>query len=392
MPAQADSACRVVGCPVSSGVRILSLAFTEAKAGASRGRSALPGPTAVDECGSMRSTQHRNLSLEPPDVRGNERGIMSTEVGSRRRHRVRNLLEELLILVSLAVAPGAIAGLLAGWVGLLSALTAVAVVGVLRPRVPTRWVLSMYQAQPLPRWVAPRLHETVDVLARRAGLRRSPDVYYLASRQSNAFVVGGQEDPALALTDGLLRLLDARQLTGVIAHELGHLHNGDTSIMSLSDLVARLAQWTGWVGLWSAIVTVPLAISHGTLMPLLLSLLLVVLPTVVTLMQLAMTRSREYDADLEAVRLTGDPEGLARALIDLDMSDGRIWERILVGRSGAPDPLLLQTHPRTTDRVRRLRALQVRPSENRWAHRNRPNIILAPVARRPRLHRTGIRW
>jgi heat shock protein HtpX len=162
--------------------------------------------------------------------------------------------------------------------------------------------------------------------------------------------------------------------------------------MSLSDLVARLAQWTGWVGLWSAIVTVPLAISHGTLMPLLLSLLLVVLPTVVTLMQLAMTRSREYDADLEAVRLTGDPEGLARALIDLDMSDGRIWERILVGRLSAPDPLLLQTHPRTTDRVRRLRALQVRPSENRWAHRNRPNIILAPVARRPRLHRTGIRW
>ena len=137
------------------------------------------------------------------------------------------------------------------------------------------------------------------------GCVEARDVYYLASRQSNAFVVGGQEDPALALTDGLLRLLDARQLTGVIAHELGHLHNGDTSIMSLSDLVARLAQWTGWVGLCvSPVATAPWLISHGTLMPLMLSLLLVVLPTVVTLMQAsALTRSREYDADLEAVRL-----------------------------------------------------------------------------------------
>lgn len=317
---------------------------------------------------------------------------MSPEFGSGRHHRVRNLLEELLILSSFAVALGAIAGLLAGWVGLLSVLTAVVVVGALRPRVPTRWVLSMYQAQPLPRWVAPRLHETVDVLARRAGLRRGPDVFYLASRHSNAFVVGGQEDPALALTDGLLRRLDDRQLIGVIAHELGHLHNGDTSITSLSDLVARLAQWTGWVGLWSAIATVPLAIRQGTLMPLLLSLLLVVLPMVVTLMQLALSRSREYDADLEAVRLTGDPEGLARALIVLDISDRRIWERILVRRSRAPDPLLLQTHPRTADRVRRLRAQQVRLSEHRWAQRNGPNFTVAPVAKRPRLRRTGIRW
>jgi heat shock protein HtpX len=127
-------------------------------------------------------------------------------------------------------------------------------------------------------------------------------------------------------------------------------------------------------------------------MPLLLSLLLVVLPMVVTLMQLALSRSREYDADLEAVRLTGDPEGLARALIVLDISDRRIWERILVRRSRAPDPLLLQTHPRTADRVRRLRAQQVRLSEHRWAQRNGPNFTVAPVAKRPRLRRTGIRW
>ena len=107
--------------------------------------------------------------------------MMAHHIGPGRRHRVRNLVQELLILASSAVTLGAIAWLLAGWVGLLSVEMAVLVVGALRPRVPIAWVLSMYQAQPLPRGMAPRLHEIVDVLARRAGLDRGPDVFYVAS-------------------------------------------------------------------------------------------------------------------------------------------------------------------------------------------------------------------
>jgi heat shock protein HtpX len=308
------------------------------------------------------------------------------------RHRVRNLVQELLLLTGLAVLLGAVGWLLAGWTGLLWVLLLVVMVGALRPRVPTAWVLSMYQAQPLPRWVAPRLHEIVDVLAVRAGLHRRPAVFYIASPLANAFVIGRQDDAALAVTDGLLRLLSARELVGVLAHEVSHLHNGDTSIMSLSDLVARLAQWMGWVGLWSVFVTFPLAIGRGTVMPLMFSLLLVVVPPVVTLMQLAVCRSREYDADLEAVTLTGDPEGLARALVMLEISDGRIWERILVGRSIGPDPLLLQTHPSTEERVRRLRALELGPNGQLPSQQNGLTVTYPPVTHSPRLRRTGIRW
>jgi heat shock protein HtpX len=90
-----------------------------------------------------------------------------------------------------------------------------------------------------------------------------------------------QDDAALALTDGVLRLLDGRELTGVLAHEISHLHNGGPSVMSLSDLVARLAQWMSWVGLWSVVVSLPVAVGRGSLVPLLLSLLLVAVPTVV---------------------------------------------------------------------------------------------------------------
>jgi heat shock protein HtpX len=296
------------------------------------------------------------------------------------------------MLTGLAVMLGAVAWLLTGLAGLVWVLATIVLLGALRPRVPTAWVLSMYQAQPLPRWAAPRLHEVVDVLAVRARLQRRPQVFYIASPTANAFVVGRQDDAALALTDGLLRLLDGRELTGVLAHELSHLHNGDPAIMSLSDLVSRLAQWMSWLGLWSVVVSLPLAVDRASLVPLLLSLLLVAAPTVVTLMQLALARSREYDADLEAVDLTGDPEGLARALVVLENSDGQIWERILVGRSAGSDPLLLRTHPATTQRVQRLLALRAGPSRPPVDVNHGPAVVYPPVTQRPRLRRTGIRW
>jgi heat shock protein HtpX len=131
----------------------------------------------------------------------------------------------------------------------------------------------------------------------------------------------------------------------------------------------------------------------GTLSPLWWALTLAALPTVMTLLQLALSRSREYDADLEAAVLTGDPEGLARALEQLERSDSRIWERIMVPHRRAPDPLLLRTHPPTEDRARRLRQLvfsnQGTPLGNH--HLVSPNGY-SPVVRPARLRAPGIRW
>lgn len=296
------------------------------------------------------------------------------------------------MLAGLAVVLGAVAWLLTGLAGLLWVLMTVVLLGALRPRVPTAWVLSMYRAQPLPRWAAPGLHDVVDVLAARARLQRRPQVFYVASPTANAFVIGKKDEAVLALTDGLLRLLDGRELTGVLAHELSHLQNGDPAIMNLSDLVSRLAQWMSWLGLWSVVVSLPLAVDRASLVPLLLSLLLVAVPTVVTLMQLAVSRSREYDADLEAVALTGDPEGLARALVVLEHSDGQIWERILVGRSAGSDPLLLQTHPATAQRVQRLLAARVDARPRPVDGNHGTTVVHPPVTHRPRVRRTGIRW
>jgi heat shock protein HtpX len=306
---------------------------------------------------------------------------------------MRNGLQELVLIAGMAATVGAIAWFLLGLPGLAAVLTCALGVALLRPRVSVALVLWVYDAQPLPRWAAPRLHWMVEVLTERAHLRRPPKLFYIASPVPNAFVTGPPDHAALAVTDGLLRLLDGREVAAVLGHEISHLHNGDTSVMTLSDVVARVAQWMAWIGLWSVFFSVPILVTSGDVRPLLVTVTLVIVPMLVTLAELALNRSREYDADLTATELTRDPEGLARALTVLDSSEGRIWERILVGRTGRPDPMLLQTHPPTAQRVRRLLALQARQERLPpvTTHAMAPPGY-PPVTRRPRLRRTGVRW
>ncbi|GAA5101736.1 zinc metalloprotease HtpX [Haloechinothrix salitolerans] len=297
-----------------------------------------------------------------------------------------------LLLAAMVGVLGLAGWLLFGKQALLWVLAGGAIIALLRPRVPARWVLSMYGARPLPRHAAPHLHRIVAVLAQRAGLRYSPGLYYVASPTANAFAVGEDDDAALAVTDGLLRRLTTRQLAGVLAHEVSHIRNGDTAIMSLSDSIGRFVQVMSYVGLASIILTLPLTLSAGDPTPLLLSGVFVVLPNLVTLLQLALARSREYEADLEGVSLTGDPEGLAQGLIVLERLEGRIWERTMVPHGRSSDTLLLRTHPPTAERVRRLAELT--PVRQRHLGVDRPVTLAGypQVATAPRLRIPGIRW
>ncbi len=310
----------------------------------------------------------------------------------RRRQKVRNALQGLLLFTCIVAAFSFLVWLIFGLAGLLGVVLGAATLLLIRPRVPTRWMLAMYGAQPLPERAAPQLHRYVHELARRARLPRPPALFYVASPIMNAFAVGRSDDSALAVTDGLLRGLTARQVVGVLAHEISHIRAGDTTIMSLSDAIGRLVQGLSYLGMFGVIATLPVTVA-GDLRPLLVSVVLIVLPTVVTLLQLALSRSREYDADLEGASLTGDPEGLASALEALQYGDGRIWERILMPHSRVPDPLLLRTHPPTAERTRRLRALT--PRRHRALPISSTRVIPAGYARAaapPRLRPPGIRW
>lgn len=311
---------------------------------------------------------------------------------TERRQRTRNVVQSTLLLGCLLLVVTGLGWSLFASAGLLWTLLLGVLVLALRPRVPPRPVLALYQAEPLPVGVAPQLHWMVAELASRAGLHRAPALYYVPSAVPNCFCVGHGADAALAVTDGLLRRLTRREVAGVLAHEVGHLRAGDPAVMSLSDAIGRLCQALGLLGLVSLPMAAVLAFG-GEPRPLLLCAVLVALPIVVTLLQLALSRSREFDADLAAARLTGDPEGIACALEVLEWTTGRIWERLLVGRSPVPDPLLLRTHPTTQERTRRLRELE--PGDgDRWhvVGRSVPPSGYPHIVDPPRLRWPGIRW
>lgn len=273
------------------------------------------------------------------------------------QRKLGNLLQTALLMGGLLGLLGLIGWLLAGGEGLLWTLLAGALVLVTSPRVPPRVLLRMHGASPLPPRAAPRLHGAVHELAARAGLSRVPALYFLPAPGINAFTVGSRDEAAIALSAGLLRSLSPREMVGVLAHEVSHVAHNDMRVMMLADTVSRLTAVLSFAGQLLLLVSLPLALLGGSGVPLLTALVMVAAPALSLLLQLALSRAREYDADLEAARLTGDPAGLASALAQLERRGLALFERILRPSRSRPEPSLLQTHPPTRERIERLLAL-----------------------------------
>lgn len=305
-----------------------------------------------------------------------------------RRAKARNLINSWLIIGGLTALLAISAWALFGASGVIWAVSLSALVAFLTPRLSPAVVLRLFKARAIGPHEAPQVLQIVDALTERAGLPEAPKVYYVASSNMNAFAVGRPGDSAIAVTDGLLRGLDLRQLAGVLAHEVSHIANEDVRVMGLADVLSRLTgvmQSTGFVliflGLWSG---------GGALLA---AVVLMLAPMIGTFLQLALSRSREYDADLGAVQLTGDPIGLASALQTLERKQGSLWESIVLPGGRTPDPSWLRTHPRTEDRVARLLALRPQPTLELDLH-ERAGAHLPPryprVMRSPRYHISGL--
>jgi heat shock protein HtpX len=258
-------------------------------------------------------------------------------------------------------------------------------------QVSPQMVLGLYQARLLTPSEAPQLHEVVTELASRAKLPAAPKLYYVPTQMLNAFAVGRREDAAIAITDGLLRAMNLRQIKGILAHETAHIMNGDLKVMSMADVLNRITSFLSTLGL----LGVPLVFGIGVRAPLFGLLLMIFAPTIGGLLQLGLSRAREYDADLDGADLTGDPDGLASALHLLEEKQGAKWESMMLPGSRLPHPSLLRTHPRTEDRIARLQALKFEHSTEQAMIRTetgKPRTSLVPpVARRP-LTQPHVRW
>jgi heat shock protein HtpX len=276
----------------------------------------------------------------------------------QRRHKLRNFLQSAILL-------GGMVGLLAlcGWVlfgadGLVGMALGSALALAFSPRISPRLVLRLYRAHELRAQELPEVFAVLDRLTQRAGLGQRPRLYYIPSRMLNAFAVGERDDAVIALTDGMLRTLSLRELAGVLGHELSHIRNNDLWLMGLADLVGRLTRLMTLAGLLLLVLAIPLWASGAAAFPWLVIPLLVFAPQLTTLLQLALSRAREYEADLDAAGLTGDPMGLAGALAKLERFQRGVWEQILMPGYRLPEPSLLRSHPPTAQRIARLRALQ----------------------------------
>jgi len=277
------------------------------------------------------------------------------------RRKWLNILQAALVLGGMAGLLALMGWMLAGPVGILWAAVFGVIFMALSPRFSPALVLRMYGAWRLHPAEFPGLFAMVQRLADRAGVERLPTLYYVPSAAMNAFTVGHGDDTALAITDGLLRGLTRRELCGVLAHELSHVQHNDMWIMALADSVSRIVGMLSLFGQLLLLVSLPLYLLNYGGIPWLLILLLLFAPTISALLQLVLSRNREYDADMEAVRITGDPDGLATALQKLDLQQSRMWERVAMPGPKLPVPSLLRTHPRTEDRVARIRSLRAEP-------------------------------
>ena len=230
-------------------------------------------------------------------------------------------------------------------------------------------VLAMYRAQPVDANSAPELYRIVHNLATRASIPM-PKLYVIPSDAANAFATGrNPEHAAVAVTEGIVRLMSSEELEGVLAHELSHVKNRDILISSiaatLAGVVMMLADMMRWAAIFGGASRDDREQGGGLLGLIAMSIFA---PLAAMLIQFAISRSREYQADASAARLLHTGEPLARALeklssaaqrVPLDASPQTAHMFIVNPLSGRSLAGLFSTHPPLDERVRRLRSLPV---------------------------------
>lgn len=195
------------------------------------------------------------------------------------------------------------------------------------------------------------VHKLTERLAIKAGLPSVPKLYGLPSQQMNAFAVGDRDNSAIVLSEGLLYTLTLREINSILGHEIAHLKNSDLQVIGLADMTTRLINSFTLLGQLSMLTAVVLFGYHISLF---WFLLVTLLPTLSVLLQLALSRTREFEADRTSAVLTNDPVALASALKKIDHAYKMNWKKLLIPGWYSNQPPLLRTHPPSSERIKRL--------------------------------------
>jgi len=276
-----------------------------------------------------------------------------------------NTFKTAFLLTALTLLLLFIGQMLGGQNGMLLALVVAAVLNFVSYFFSDKLALAMYHAQPVTREELPRAYQIVERLTQKIGIPM-PKIYVIPTESPNAFATGRNPDHAsVAVTHGILGLLNDEELEGVLAHELGHVRNRDILISSVAATLAGAITWLRYGAMFGGMGDRD-SRRDGGLGAL---IMLIVAPIAAALIQLAVSRSREYQADETGAHFTGNPYALASALAKLDAYSKR------VPMSASPStahlfiiqPLLgmnfgnlFSTHPPIAKRIERLTG---RPAE-----------------------------
>jgi len=285
---------------------------------------------------------------------------------------MKNMLKTTVLLAALTGLLVLIGDYLGGTGGMIIAFMFAVIINFGSYWYSDKIVLKMYRAKEVSPAEAPNLHRIVDGLVMRAGMPK-PKVYIVESGMPNAFATGrNPQHAAVAATTGILELLSYEEIEGVLAHELAHVKNRDTLISAiaatLAGVVTMLANWAQWAAIFGGFGGRD--DDNGGFIGLIA--MAIVAPIAATLIQLAISRSREFAADAEGASICRKPWALADALEKLEYGNSHYRPRvsdvqakessahmfIVNPLKGGAIQSLFSTHPVTDERVKRLRAMR----------------------------------
>lgn len=278
----------------------------------------------------------------------------------------RNSLRTVFLMTMAAVLFMLVGQVLGGSTGLIIAFVVAMAMNFFSYWKSDKMVLRMYDAKRVDRNSHPGLHSMIEELARKADLPM-PAVYIIPQQQPNAFATGRNPDnAAVAVTQGIMKVLNEDELRGVIAHELAHIKNRDiltqTIVTTVVSALTMLAQFAYFI---------PIGGSDRGSNPLVALIVLITAPIAATMLQAAISRTREYEADREGAEICGEPRQLASALQRIEKAAQQIPMNVSETAmrstshmfpvnpfSGGRFMSLFSSHPETEDRVERLMHMQ----------------------------------
>jgi len=270
----------------------------------------------------------------------------------------RNNLHSLFLLSVMVSLLAVIGFLLAELQGLIILLIAGGLILASFPRFSPKRILNIYSAYPLDESEHAELLNKIDKLAKTAGLDKTPVIYCCNQNTINSFTMKIENNNAIVVSRKLIDELEYCESLAVIAHEIAHIYQDDIYVMLLADRLSQFTQMLTAIGL-ILLAIAPILSLQNINVPWFVIVSLLFAHYITGLLQLTLSRTREFSADVIAVQLTNNVDAMVSALKKIESRRVCWLSHIFSGNSQARKPLLLRTHPSTQERVRCLLGLDM---------------------------------